>query len=831
MQKSAFKLFASKKRAIFIIALILITCAGAFFVWSRYRYILAETEEKALNFALSAETGFHSSFINNVDLNQSDLNKREYKEIKLSLIKLVSLNNKIRFAYILAKKNNEIYILADSEAADSKDYSPPGQKYIEATDSVYGSFGKGAAPLVTGPETDRWGKWISVLVPIKDPETGNVMAVFGVDYPAEKWNGRAVTEAIRSALFILALMCNIIGIYFVISKNKKLKSLSERLKKSEGIFRIVFEQAPIGIAVENGYELVSNINPMFEKITGRSKEELAGKDWTSFSNPDDLKYDLELYSRFKAGEIPGYSIAKRLIKPDGSNVWVNKIVAPLNLYNQSGKTHLCIIEDISESFKAEMALIESERSKAVVINNISGMAYKRRYGKNWTIEYISEGCIDLTGYKPDRLLRKRGTVYDDLVIPEHRENLFKHYKEAVSSRRKIHMEYQIVTASGEVKWVLEQGQGVYNDNGETTAVEGLIIDITARKMREEEIIYLNDHDNLTNLYNRSYFETAVKRLNSENHLPLSIIIGNINGLRLVNDAFGHAEGDKLIIETSQILQSCCREGDILARTGDDEFSLLLPGTDNIEAYAIYDSIKEACEKHNLKESNKDYHISISLGAETREREDQDFSVIMKRAEDEMFKCKLFEHKSSHSYIMSSIKTTLFEKSQETQEHAERIAELMKEVGVKLSLSPVEIYELEMLSMLHDIGKIGIDDRVLKKPDKLTDNEWKEMRKHPEIGYRIAMSSPDIASTAEFILCHHEHWDGSGYPKGLKGEDIPLLSRILAVVDAYDAMTQNRIYREAMPKKAAIEEIKRNSGKQFDPNIVNIFVNEVLSGRG
>lgn len=170
---------------------------------------------------------------------------------------------------------------------------------------------------------------------------------------------------------------------------------------------------------------------------------------------------------------------------------------------------------------------------------------------------------------------------------------------------------------------------------------------------------------------------------------------------------------------------------------------------------------------------------------------------------------------------------MIEKSHETEAHARRLAAMARKIGEELSLSQLEMDQLELLSMLHDIGKVAVPDRILNKPDKLTPEEWSEMRKHPEVGYRIASSSPELSPIAEFILCHHERWDGKGYPQGLVGEEIPLLSRILSVVDAYDAMTEDRAYRKAMGKKEAISEIRENSGTQFDPRIASIFVEEVL----
>ena len=178
-------------------------------------------------------------------------------------------------------------------------------------------------------------------------------------------------------------------------------------------------------------------------------------------------------------------------------------------------------------------------------------------------------------------------------------------------------------------------------------------------------------------------------------------------------------------------------------------------------------------------------------------------------------------------MIASIRASLIEKNGETEEHCQRLIEMSKKIGEILNVTQKQLDELELLATLHDIGKIGIDDGILNKPGALTDEEWYEMKKHPEIGHRIAMSSPELAPIAEYILCHHERWDGNGYPQKLSGEEIPLLSRIISVADAYDAMTSDRPYRKRMEKKEAVMEIKRNMGTQFDPKIAEIFITEVL----
>ena len=206
--------------------------------------------------------------------------------------------------------------------------------------------------------------------------------------------------------------------------------------------------------------------------------------------------------------------------------------------------------------------------------------------------------------------------------------------------------------------------------------------------------------------------------------------------------------------------------------------MLLPNTDGATAYEMITKIQDACRKQNDKTANEAFHINVSLGYSTKVSENQDFDTVVKKAEKYMYQRKLLEHKSMHSAVIASIRATLLEKNEETEEHCERLIDMSKKVGVILGLSQKQMDELELLAALHDIGKIGIDDRILNKPGKLNDDEWYEMKKHPEIGHRIAMSSPELSPIAEYILCHHERWDGKGYPQNLVGEEIPLLSRII-----------------------------------------------------
>jgi len=347
----------------------------------------------------------------------------------------------------------------------------------------------------------------------------------------------------------------------------------------------------------------------------------------------------------------------------------------------------------------------------------------------------------------------------------------------------------------------------------------ILIDSLERRGADEEIKELALKDRLTGLYNRAYFEEELKRIDTKRNLPISFILGDVNGLKLINDAFGVREGDKLLKKIAAILKKCCRKEDIIARWGGDEFSILLPKTNDKDSEEILKRIRNTCDKTKINS----VPVGISLGTSTKKSNEDDIKDIIKEAEDWMYRRKLIEKNSISSSIISSLERTLREKSNETEEHGERMRELALRLGHSLSLKENKLNELSLLATLHDIGKVAIPDEILMKKGKLDSDEWKIIKRHPEIGSNIASSSPQLKTIAEAILSHHEWWDGTGYPHALKGEEIPLNSRIISIVDAYDVMTHERPYKKAISKKAAIKELKRCSGTQFDPKLVKIFV--------
>ena len=339
-------------------------------------------------------------------------------------------------------------------------------------------------------------------------------------------------------------------------------------------------------------------------------------------------------------------------------------------------------------------------------------------------------------------------------------------------------------------------------------------------LANEEILFLSYSDKLTGLKNRAYMEKIFRELDKNKAVNYHIIMGDLNGLKLTNDALGHSEGDKLLCLVSKILKENCDSDDIISRWGGDEFIILAKNKNRSYVTDLIDKIKEKCDN----ETEFHFKISIAWGSAGSYEEDSNTEAIMNLAEKRMYRNKLMQDKSARSAAINSLLRTLHEKHSETETHTLRIKNLSVQLGRRLGLAKDMLDELELLSSLHDIGKIGIPGHILMKPSKLTEEEWTIMKSHSEIGYRIASSTPELAHIANKILAHHERYDGTGYPNGLKGEKIPLLSRIINIVDSFDVMTHKRVYKEAFDKEYVIEELKRCSGTQFDPILVKEFLN-------
>jgi len=377
----------------------------------------------------------------------------------------------------------------------------------------------------------------------------------------------------------------------------------------------------------------------------------------------------------------------------------------------------------------------------------------------------------------------------------------------------------LISRSGERFFISMTTSRIEDERGQFYGEVTVFRDVTQSKKENDAIRYISYHDRLTGLYNRAFFEEEMLRLNTMRQYPITIILGDCNGLKISNDIFGHLEGDRLLKAIASIIRQSIRHEDIAARWGGDEFAIILPQTDEPGAKVICDRILNLC----VQSEHRPIPPSLSLGCATASSPDTDLTDLLKLAEDRMYRHKLMESKSYRNNLIFSIEKMVFEKSYETEEHASRLSDLSQRIGQAIGLTDYEMEELRLLSVLHDVGKIGIPDKILAKDGPLNREEWDVMRKHPEKGYNLAKATPELKNIAEAILHHHERWDGTGYPSGLKGDEIPKLSRILSIIDTFDVITHSRSYKKAQSVQAALHEIELCAGSQFDPDLSSIFI--------
>jgi len=589
--------------------------------------------------------------------------------------------------------------------------------------------------------------------------------------------------------------------------------LETALFLSEEIFSKAFQCNPDPITITTlGEGRYVEVNNSFLEISGYKRQEVIGRTafdldiWVNFQERDLFIKELreQGYSRrdeemkfcCKFGEIRDFSCSTEII-------YINEV--PYLLW---------VTRDISDRKKIEEALFLSEDkfSKAFNASPISMSITSLVDGR---IIAFNDAFCRVLGYSRKEILGRTSLDIGFWLNPRIRD-LIK--KKSLEKKRIRDIEIDFIKKNGEIRLGLYSAE-VIDINGEP-CVLSIVTDITEKKQAEVEIKYLSFHDKLTGLYNRAFFEAELKRLDTEQTLPISLIMGDVNGLKLVNDLLGHQEGDRLLLTVANLLKDSCRKEDIVARWGGDEFIILLPECNHETAFQILGQIKVNTKKIN----NLPIDASISLGLGCKISTDQDLREILKEAEDKMYRHKLLEDRSTRSSFLNSLEKTLWARSHETEEHCRRMQEITLKLGQAINLPDSELDNLRLLATLHDIGKIAISNSILDNPGYLTPEEWEAIKKHPEIGYRIALSSPEMAPIAEAILYHHEHWNGTGYPFGIKGEEIPILSRILTIADCYDVMINGRPYQKPVSHEEAWIELERCSGSHFDPKLVRVAIN-------
>jgi diguanylate cyclase len=600
-------------------------------------------------------------------------------------------------------------------------------------------------------------------------------------------------------------------------------SLLARLKAEEAVsianknMTTVLENSLFGVAVIDKKRTIRWVNPVVCKLAGvESPEVLIGSQCGDYLCPAEQHQCPILDNGQKLDN------SERILRrSDGQTIPILKSVTEINLEGEDVLLETFI--DITERKQAEASLRESEQRYREILETMEEGFYD--VDLKGKIIACNRAATKMLGYEEMEIV---GKSYKLLV--KDAEAVFREFNQAfksANSQFSVVMEMickngSLITADLSITLTRDQ-------HGNITGFRGLGRDITDRIKMEKHLEYLGFHDQLTGLYNRRYFENELERLGSSRDYPIAVISTDLDGLKLVNDTLGHSEGDSYLQAGAEVLKSALRASDILARVGGDEFALLLPRTDKVAAEMLVNRIRRQLEQYNLKQ--KSLPLSISLGLAVSESKDYPLEEIYRLADNNMYTDKLQQGKKARAEIVSSLLASLFERGNLAEGERDQVQELAIRLGQALKLPEDHLAGLALFAQVYDLGKVGLPDSIIhssmqNNASNLSDAEREALHRHPESGYRIASSSPELTDVADLILKHHENYDGSGYPLGLKDDAIPIECRILSVAIAYSAMTNPRAYAETLSHKEALAELKRCAGSQFDPALVEIFANKL-----
>jgi len=466
----------------------------------------------------------------------------------------------------------------------------------------------------------------------------------------------------------------------------------------------------------------------------------------------------------------------------------------------------------------------NEKRFRLLAENAQDIIYRMQIYPEKRFEYMSPVVTKITGYTPEEHYEDPDLVLK-MTCSEDQNNLKEMFSQEGDFSKPLVLRW--ITKDKRTIWVEERNVPIYDSNGKLIAIEGIARDISHNKRMEEQLKYFSLHDSLTGLYNRNYYEEEMRRIETGRYKSAAVIVCDLDGLKFVNDTIGHEKGDILLCEVAKIIKKSMRGSDLIARVGGDEFAVILPDISEQMTQNIYKRIMNKIQNFNMK--HQETVLSLSVGIALSKGESINMAELFKEADDMMYREKLNQRQSARSAIVETLMKALQARDFITEGHADRLQDLVVKLGEAIGLNEQKLSDLRLFARFHDIGKVGISDCILFKPDSLTTDEYNDMKKHCEIGYKIAQCSPDLTQISDWILKHHEYWNGRGYPIGLKGTDIPLECRMLGIADAYDAMVSDRPYRKGLSKEVAVQRLINAAGEQFDPDLVPKFI-ELINKR-
>jgi len=548
------------------------------------------------------------------------------------------------------------------------------------------------------------------------------------------------------------------------------------------------------------------INPAYEKMSEYTREQLIGRTWRELIRSKTVAWPKE-YDDFVDVALRG--AARRFTREYHGRYY------EVQAYQPRPMQFAAVYSDITEQLQAEKQTWENYDDLVRLVTTMGDMLFI--FDATGRILHVNSAVEATLGFSaPELLGRAVVELHPADLLQETEENvqevlLGRPTTRSIPLVAKDGTLIDVETRSTRGKW---RGQ---------EAVFAVVRDVRERLLAEKQLRYLSLHDQLTDIYNRAFFSAELERLQGSREYPISIIVADANGLKLINDVLGHREGDDFLKACADVLKSVLRKSDILARVGGDEFAVILPRTGEEAAAGVLARIRTAGASFSSEDCV--LPMSLSIGVATANSPSIMLDDVYKLADHLMYRDKLAERSLAHRNILNALLQVLAERDFGAVGHTKRLRETCLRLGKSFDFSAKQLEALALFADVHDLGLVGVSPAIMSSRARLTEEEYGLIKQHPERGLRIAYTFPEVAPVADLILAHHEHYDGSGYPLGLKETEIPLECRILAVADAYEVMTAGRPYRDPLAPAEALAELKRCAGWQFDPHVVERFIRE------
>jgi|GEM_PF-856137 diguanylate cyclase (GGDEF)-like protein/PAS domain S-box-containing protein/putative nucleotidyltransferase with HDIG domain len=627
-----------------------------------------------------------------------------------------------------------------------------------------------------------------------------------------------------------------------------LEDITERLEAERNLwqsreqFRAMSDASPLGIFVEDAAGNCIYTNPEYSHIVGYSSEEMLGIGWRRRFHRDDLRTMRDLWGVYRtklqneSNEI--FCFTHRTILPNGTMRWCQERIAPSWGADGELTGYVGTLEDVTERFAAEQALRDSEERYRALVDASFDFVFR--------VDATTERIV--LRKSPDE--EQEQTLEFAIIESIHPEDQYRLIQQLIQAKEEgavFEAEFRVRGENRTWREVVARAVPVRNPLGNIREWVGTLSDVTLRKEAErernqfiQEAIHQAERDSLTGVYNhRTFYQKLLiaEQECQQEGKAFAVAVLDVDNFKYFNDVYGHLTGDDVLTTVVRVIQEECNPSDILGRLGGDEFAILIR-RDTTEA------IDEVLYRLRVRVQNESYlppqgmtpvPLRLSLGSALYPQEAQtaveaialaDRRALLDKGGEQLYPARdITEYLRLNNEgfaMLDGLVTAVDNKDRYTRRHSEEVLIYSLQMAKQLQLSEEDLEMLKLGALVHDVGKIGVPDQILRMPGRLGSADYEIMQRHVELGALLVGAIPEMRGVLEMVLYHHEKWDGTGYPAGLKGEAIPYLARLLAVADAFSAMTTDRPYRKGRSHAEALHELRKGAGTQWDPVFVQVL---------